>query len=42
MLNGACMEAAIKHNLPVLFVVKVKVEVLRDSGCSGVIVERNW
>ena len=42
VLNGACMEADIKDNLPVLK-GKVKgksVEVLRDTGCSGVIVKR--
>ena len=41
MLNGACM-AEIKDNLPVLSgkVGGKKVEVLRDSGCSGVIFRR--
>ena len=41
VLYGACM-AEIKDNLPVLWgkVGGKKVEVLRDSGCSGVIVRR--
>ena len=42
VLNGACMEADIKNNLPVLK-GKVKgksLEVLRDTGCSGVIVKK--
>ena len=40
-LNGACM-AEIKDNLPVLSgkVGDKKVEVLRDTGCSGVIIRR--
>ena len=39
VLNSACM-AEIKYNLPVLSgkVVGTKVEVLRDTGCSGVII----
>ena len=42
VLNGACMEAEIKDNLQVMS-GKVKnkhVEVLRDSGCNGVIGKR--
>ena len=41
VLNGACM-AEIKGNLPVLSgkVAGKKVEVLRDTGCSGVIIRR--
>ena len=41
VLNGACM-AEIKDNLPVLSgkVGGKKVEVLRDTGCSGVIIRR--
>ena len=41
VLNGACM-AEIKENLPVLSgkVEGKKVEVLRDTGCSGVIIRR--
>ena len=43
VLNGACMEAEIKDNLPVLSgkVGGRLVKVLRDSGCSGVIVKRD-
>ena len=41
VLSGACM-AEIKDNLPVLSgkVGSKKVEVLRDTGCSGVIITR--
>ena len=41
VLDGACM-AEIKDNLPVLSgkVGGIKVEVLRDTGCSGVIIRR--
>ena len=41
VLNGACM-AEIKDNLPVLSgkVEGKKVEVLRETGCSGVIIRR--
>ena len=41
VLNGACM-AEIKDNIPVLSgkVGGKKVEVLRDTGCSGVIIRR--
>ena len=41
MLNGACT-AEIIDNLPVLSgkVGGKKVEVLRDTGCSGVIIGR--
>ena len=41
VLNSACM-AEIKDNLPVLSgkVGGKKVEVLRDTGCSGVIIRR--
>ena len=41
VLNGACM-AEIKDNLPVLSgkVEGKKVEMLRDTGCSGVIIRR--
>ena len=41
VLNGACM-AGIKDNLPVLSgkVGGKKVEALRDTGCSGVIIRR--
>ena len=40
VLNGACMEAKIKDNLPVMSgkVGNKNVEVLRDSGCNGVMV----
>ena len=43
LLNGACM-AEIKDNLPVLSgkVGGKKVEVLRDIGCSGVIIGREF
>ena len=43
VLNGACMEADIKENLPVLSgqVKGRSVEVLRDTGCSGVIIKRD-
>ena len=42
VLNGACMEAEIKDNLPVTSgkVGNNNVEVLRDSRCNGVIVKR--
>ena len=42
VLNGACM-AEIKDNLPVLSskVGDKQVEVLRDTGCSGVIIRRD-
>ena len=41
-LNGACIEAEIKDNLPVMSckVGNKNVEVLRDSECNGVIVKR--
>ena len=42
VFNGACMEAEINDNLPVMS-VKIgnkNVEVLRDSGSNGVIVKR--
>ena len=41
-VNGACMEAEIKDYLPVMSgkVGNKNVEVLRDSGCNGMIVER--
>ena len=44
MLNGACMEAEIKDNLLVMSdkVRNKNVEVLRDSGCNGVIVKRKF
>ena len=40
VLNGACMEAEIKDNLPVMSgkVGNKNVKVLQDSGCNGVIV----
>ena len=42
VLNRACMKAEIKDNLPVMSgkVGGKNVEVLRDSGCNGVIVKR--
>ena len=42
VLNGACIEAEIKDNLPVMSgkVGNKNVEVLQDSRCDGVIVER--
>ena len=42
MLNGACMEAEIKDNLPLTSgkVGNNNVEVLRNSECNGVIVKR--
>ena len=42
VLNGTCMEAEIKNNLPVMSgkVGNKNVEALRDSGCNGVIVKR--
>ena len=42
VLNGACMEAEIKDNLPVTSskVGNKNVEVLRDSRCNGVIFKR--
>ena len=43
VLNGACMEAEIKDNLPVMSgkLGNKNVEVLRDSGSNGVIVEKS-
>ena len=37
LLNGACMEAEIKDNLPVMSgkIGNKNVEVLRDNGCNG-------
>ena len=42
MLNGACVEAEIKDDLPMLLskVGGKKVEVLRDIGCGGMIIRR--
>ena len=42
VLNGACMETEIKDNLPVMSgkVGNKNIEVLRDSGCNGVIFKR--
>ena len=42
VLNGACVEAEIEDNLSVMSgkVGNKNVEVLRDSGCNGVIVKR--
>ena len=42
VLNGVCMDAEIRDNLPVMYakVGNKNVEVLRHSGCNGVIVER--
>ena len=43
VLNGACMETEVKDNLLVLSgrVGDRTVKVLRDTGCSGVIVRRS-
>ena len=40
--DGVCTEAESKDNLPVMsgMVENKNVEVLRDSGCNGIIVER--
>ena len=42
VVNGACMEAEIKENLPRMSdkVGNESVEILRDSGCNGVIIKR--
>ena len=43
VLNGACMVAEIKDNLPVMYskVVIKNVEVLREGGCNGVVLKES-
>ena len=43
VMNGACMDESVRDNMPVTHgrVEGQVVEVLRDTGCSGVIVRRS-
>ena len=43
VINGACLEKEISSRMPVVtgMVGERKVEVLRDTGCTGVIIKRN-